>query len=333
MRARAVLFTGEWQVALGEAEIPEPGPGEVLVEAVYTCISPGTELRCLSGRQHGAPEWPFIPGYAVAGRVHTVGPGCRVAAGDRVICAGTARSDRNRLWGGHVEFNLQAESSLTPVPVGVDLQSAAVARLASIAYHGARLSRPAAHETVAVIGLGAIGQLAARVHAVSGARVVAADRSEGRCATARSAGIEAFTPTEDLVVGFHERIPGGADIVIEATGSPALARLAIELARDQPYGDVPVPGARLLIQATYPDDFTLPYMPAFRKELSILLPRDRQPRDQSAALDLAARGRLHLRDLISIVCDPAEAPGIYASLREQPGDLLTALFQWKPDSQ
>lgn len=328
MRAKAILFEDIRRVTLGEVEIPAPAAGEVLIEAVRTCISPGTELRCLAGQQGGTPGWPFIPGYALAGRVIARGPEATLEIGSPVLCAGTARSDAHRLWGGHVSHAVQAEKNVFPIPAGVDFLDASVARLAAITYHGLRLSRPQPHEAVAVVGLGAIGQLAARLHALSGARVVAADLSAARVEIARDAGIEAFVPDGGLAEGFLERLPQGADVVVESTGVPALVPEAIEIAREQPYGDVPVPGARLLIQATYPGDFTIPYGPAFKRELQLLIPRDRQPSDMRTALELVHRGKLQVRDLVSTVRPPEDAPEVYAALAERNSPLLTAAFRW-----
>jgi 2-desacetyl-2-hydroxyethyl bacteriochlorophyllide A dehydrogenase len=326
--ARAIFFTGVNAVALGETEIPDPGPGEVLIRAEYTCVSPGTELRCLAGRQEGTPGWPFIPGYTSVGRVIAQGEGAALPVGTRVLSGGTMRCNSHRLWGGHVEFGVQAEAGVHIAPEGMDLRDAAVARLGAIAYHGVRRSRPCAGETVAVIGLGAIGQMAARVHALSGARVVAADLSALRVEIARAAGIEAFVPEgADLEAAFKQRLPEGADIVIETTGAPALLHQAVKIAREQPRTDEAIDGARILIQASYPEDFAVSYMAAFRKELTFLLPRDKQSCDITSVLELLSAGKLRARDLISEVASPENAPEIYRRLQTHQG-LITAAFDW-----
>ncbi|NJM07355.1 hypothetical protein HC891_15970 [Candidatus Gracilibacteria bacterium] len=175
MDAHAILHTAANTVALAPVAIPEPGPGQVLVETLYSCISPGTELRCLAGQQPDAAQWPYIPGYALTGRVIAAGPETTLATGTLVFCSGTMAASVARMWGGHVSHALQYERAVYPLPSNVDPLAAALAKLAAITYHGMRLSRPQPHEQVAVIGLGPIGQLAARLHQLSGARVVAAD--------------------------------------------------------------------------------------------------------------------------------------------------------------
>lgn len=333
MQARAILFTGEWQAALGETEIPDPGPGEVLLRAEYTCVSPGTELRCLAGKQWGAAPWPFIPGYALVGAVVRGGAGTSLAAGTRVLCAGTSRAAHGRTWGGHVEYAVQPEVRVFPLPAPLGSLEASVLPLAAIAYHGTRLSRPQPGEQVAVAGLGPIGQLAARVHALAGACVVAADLHPARCALAAAAGIQAVTPGPqpgDLAAALLARLPGGADIVIDATGAPGVLGEAMEAGRDLPYDDADRVGPRVLVQGSYPEVFPVAYRPAFQREVQLLVPRNYQARDLHAVIDLAASGRLVVRDLISEVRPAADAPAVYAGLRA-PADsgYMTVAFAWE----
>ncbi|MEJ2208800.1 MAG: zinc-binding alcohol dehydrogenase [Anaerolineae bacterium] len=332
MKARAIVFTGVDRVVLQEVEIPPPGEGEVLVEALYTLVSPGTELRCLAGKQEGL-AFPFIAGYSLVGRVAGRGPGAKLPLGSLVYCGGTARTAGVPLgWGGHVSHAVQPESNVYPVPQGVDPLWAVAAHVAGIAYRGMRLGRPRAHETVSIVGLGTIGALAARLHALSGARVVAADLSPQRVARAQEAGIEAFVPEGDLAPAFrdpqHGRLPGGADLVVDATGHPDVLRQAIEVARDKPWGNSAEPGPRLVVQGSYPGDFQVPYDAAFRRELTFYVPRDAQPRDVRAVLDLMVRGKLRL-DGFAEVRQPEAAARTYADLADPATELLTVAFQWR----
>jgi 3-hydroxyethyl bacteriochlorophyllide a dehydrogenase len=326
MDARAVLFTGVDQVAVEAITVPEPQAGEVLVEVAYSCVSPGTELRCLSGKQPDAHPFPFIPGYSSVGRVIAAGEGVTLPIGTRVFSGGTARASRGIMWGGHVSHVVKGAQGVLPIPDGVDLPDAALAKLAGIAYHGVRHSRPLPHETVLVIGLGAIGQLSARLHALSGARVCAFDVSPARVALVQPHGVEAYESPEGIAATGARVLPAGADILVDATGVASVLPQVVGLARDIPWDDALNPGTRLLIQGSYPADFALPYQEAFRKELVVYIPRDSQPRDLVAVLGLMARGELRVRDLISVTAPPDDAPRIYPALRT--GDLLTAVFDW-----
>jgi len=176
--------------------------------------------------------------------------------------------------------------------------------------------------------LGAIGALAARLHALTGARVVAADLSSFRVTLAQQAGIEAFVPQGSLAEAFAQILPGGADVVVDATGALAVLPQAIEVAKPKPWDDSADPGARLVIQGSYPDAFSVPYQPAFRRELSLHVPRDAQPRDFRAVLDFMARGTLDVGGLISDVRSPEVAADTYAALAEPDAELITVAFQW-----
>lgn len=325
---KAILFKEIHQVSVEPVEIPEAGPGELLLEALFTLISPGTELRCLAGKEPGL-QFPFIPGYAFLGRVIARGPGTRLPPGSLAFCTGTTRASVHLGWGGHCGLAVQAESAVYPLPRHVDPLSGAAAKLAAIAYRGLRLARPQPHETVALIGLGAIGQCSARLFALSGARVVAADLSEARVEIARQTGIEAFVPQDDLSTGFRQFLPGGADIVVDATGVPAVLKQAVAVAKEKAWDDAVAPGARVIVQGSYPADFSVPYRPVFMKELSLWIPRDVQPRDLRTIFDLLRRGKLALADIVSAVYPPDEAPDCYAALSDPDPTLVTAAFQWR----
>ena len=61
MKATCILHTAVNTVALTDTQVRDPGPGEVLIETEYSLISPGTELRCLAGKEPGQSPFPFIP--------------------------------------------------------------------------------------------------------------------------------------------------------------------------------------------------------------------------------------------------------------------------------
>ncbi|MCS6992822.1 MAG: zinc-binding alcohol dehydrogenase [Anaerolineales bacterium] len=328
MQTRAILFTAPNQAALENIEIPAPEAGEVLIESLYTLISPGTELRCRAGKQEGV-VFPFIPGYTMVGRVIGRGAGVSLSEGTLVFCGGTSKASVNLAWGGHVAHAIQPAGGVYPLPEGMNPLHAPAAKLAAIAYRGVRLSNPRPHETVAVIGLGAIGLLAAQLHALSGARVVAADLSPYRVANAQKAGLEAFVPQGNLGEAFRQYLPHGADVVVDATGAPAVLAQAIEVAREKAWDDSSELGARVVIQGSYAGAFSLPYQAVFLKELSFYVPRDVQPRDIRAMLDVMARGKLNVETLISAVRAPESAPETYAALAQPDAEWITVAFNWQ----
>ena len=298
------------------------------MEARYTAISPGTEMRCLAGRQIGV-SFPYIPGYSMVGRVTARGPAVTIPEGAIVFCQGTEKADRALAWGGHIAHALRSASSVFPLPAGVEPLNAALAKLAAIAYRGVRVAKTRPHEEVAVVGLGPIGQLSARLHRLAGARVVAADLDASRVALAKSAGIEAVVPSEGLVQAFAQRQPNGADVVVDSTGAAPVLQQSVRLVKSKAWDNSITEPARLVIQGSYAENVVFDYHQAFYRELSVLFPRDNQARDIEAVLRFIAGGQLNSRDLISEVCKPQEAPRIYGALRAAKPGLLSAVFDWQ----
>lgn len=329
VQARSLLITAPNQVTTGSAELPDPGPGEVLIETIYSVISPGAELRVLAGKQAGVDRWPVIPGYSLVGRVVATGSGTTLVQGTPVFCTGTLRADKRLAWGGHISHAIVPEPDAYVVPSGVDILNAVMAKLAAIAYRGLRQSQPLPHEKVAVIGLGPVGQLSARLHSLTGARVVAADLSKSRVELARRASVEAIIPQSGLIAAYADVFPQGADIIVDATGIGPVLVQAFELAKDVPWDDALNPGARVIVQGSYPEMFNVPYDMAFQHSTTIHVPRDHQPRDIRAVLDLMRRGKLHARDLISDIRPPDDVARTYADLRTNKGPLLTVAFDWR----
>jgi len=91
MSGQALVFAGLDRPEVWEIQLPALKPHEVLVETAYSCISPGTEMRCLAGKQDGA-RFPFIPGYSLSGRI--------AAAGHRVTLNRVISAAYWTLWRG-----------------------------------------------------------------------------------------------------------------------------------------------------------------------------------------------------------------------------------------
>jgi bacteriochlorophyllide a dehydrogenase len=328
MKATAVVMSAINQVELRSVELPDPGEGEVLMETIYSCVSPGTEMRCLSGKQ-GDAKFPFVPGYAAVGRVLKRGEGVTIPEGTVAFFMGTAYAgDLNIAWGSHMSNIVCNADRLLPVPDGVDLVQASAAKMASIPYHGLRKCNPVMGEKIAVIGLGCIGHMAAKLYAQAGAFTVACDMSEKRVKQAKAAGINAVPVGKSLKETFSPFFPEGADVIVDCTGVPAVLPNALAVTREFPWGNHLMTGPRYIVQGSYADNFSIPYGPAFVKEMTFILPRSEQDRDREIIFDMIKRGVISLKSVISDVRKPQDAPEIYASLRDPNTDLMTAVFKW-----
>lgn len=247
-------------------EVPDPGvrEGHVLVRTAASAVSVGTERNMVElarksllgkalerpdlarkvidkARTEGALEaWrqargrleQDVPlGYSSAGVVVEVGEGVSsFVAGDRVACAGSGHA-------GHAELTLVPENLCVGVPKGVDLEDAAFVALGGIALEAMRLAEVQIGGTVAVIGLGLLGQMTARLLQAAGCRVCAIDLEEERAALAgERRGVEAVTDYEALREMVAERTEGaGADtvLIMAATASNEPLYRAAELARER----------------------------------------------------------------------------------------------------
>ena len=338
MKARAIVFTEPNKVAVRGFELRAPRADEVLVESEYTCISPGTELRRLRGKECvGGVPFPLVPGYCLAGRILARGPKADAEDGAAVVTFISVDAGGLGLGeGGHVSHALTPARMLVRVPDGVDLLEASASVLAGIAYHGMRMARPTAGERVAVIGLGVIGQLAARLHAASGADVVGCDISPHRVAVANAAGVKSVVPgvATNLKEAFAPFFPEGADLIVDCTGAAQVLPHAMQVGRRQAWSPThDMPSVRYLILGSYEGDFVVSYADAYAGQYIFMVPSGSQVGDCEAALGMMAHGQLRVRDVISDVRSPEAAADTYGELQDPGGRLLTAAFDWKSQEE
>jgi predicted dehydrogenase/threonine dehydrogenase-like Zn-dependent dehydrogenase len=121
-------------------------------------------------------------GYCAAGRVERVGRRVRdVRPGDVVACGGEDA--------GHAEVLAVPGTLCVPVPEGVHPQAAAFTTLGSIALHGFRQADLRIGERVAIVGMGLVGQLTARIAHAAGCEVMGIDLEDWRLRIAEDAGV------------------------------------------------------------------------------------------------------------------------------------------------
>jgi len=326
-KASAVTFTDVGQVELASFDLPDLRPGELLIRTDASAVSPGTEMRCLAGRQADSVAFPYIPGYSMAGVVEAVSPGCPNAVGDRVFASGTRYASINLQWGGHVSHAITSSDSVVLLPNGCASHLAAMAKLVAIALRGVRVCKPKPSDLVAVVGLGPIGMLSARLYRTTGAKVLSVDQEASRVELARAAGMEALLVDGTIEETVFNYFGQGADVVVDATGIPEVLPFSIAAARQPAWGNPDVNGPKLVIQGSYPNLFTIPYPDAFRKELTILMPRDTTPNEVRDAVMMIADGTCRVDDLISWFGDPGECAKAYGLLKND-RTTMTAGFDW-----
>jgi 2-desacetyl-2-hydroxyethyl bacteriochlorophyllide A dehydrogenase len=219
--ARAFWLAAPGQGELRRAALAPPGPQEVLVRAVKSGISRGTECLVFQGRvppsQYAAMRCPFQEGefpapvkygYASVGVVEAGAP---ALLGRRVFCLHP-----------HQERYVVPADAVVPLPDALPDARAVLAANMETALNGLWDGAPRLGDRVAVVGCGTVGALmAALASRLPGAAVELVDIDPGRASLASALGCRFALP---------ERAEGEADLVIHASGSDAGLASALSLA-------------------------------------------------------------------------------------------------------
>ncbi len=250
----AVLY-GKERLRVEPVAVPEIGKGEILVrvKAALTC---GTDVKVfLRGYHARMIVPPAVFGHELAGEVVQVGEGVtRFALGDRVVAANSAPCMDCYYCGKGLEnlcqdllFNNGAYAEYIRIPARiverntyllpshVGFQDAALAEPLACVLRGVDETGIRPGDTVAVIGLGPIGLMFVRLAKVHGARVIALGRRQSQLDRAERMGAEELivvSDAEDPVRAVRELTGGrGADVAIEAVGTPVSWEMAVQLVR------------------------------------------------------------------------------------------------------
>ncbi len=165
----------------------------------------------------GRLDNPVPLGYSSAGVVIGVGDGVEgFSMGDRVACTGAG-------FAGHTEVASAPANLCVPIPDELDFDVAAFVALGGIALQAVRMAQVTFGETVGVIGLGLLGQVAVQLLTAAGCHVVGMDLDADKASLATDLGAEvAVTDYASLTSSVHQMTGGqGADavIILAATSS------------------------------------------------------------------------------------------------------------------
>ena len=257
-QVRAVVARGKGApVSLETILVPDPGPGEALVQ-VQACGVCHTDLHYREGGIND--EFPFLLGHEAAGVVESVGEGVTdVAPGDfvilnwRAVCGSCRACLRGRPWycfnthnakqkmtlldgtelspalgiGAFAEKTLVAAGQCTKVDPAASAAVAGLLGCGVMAGIGAAINtgNVGRGDTVAVIGCGGVGDAAVVGASLAGAaKIIAVDIDDRKLATARTLGATHTVNSKetDAVEAIQELTGGiGVDRVIDAVGIDA----------------------------------------------------------------------------------------------------------------
>ena len=133
-------------------------------------------------------DQPIPLGYCNVGEVIEVGEGVdNFHIGDRVASNGP-----------HAEFVSVPQNLVVKIPDNVSDDEACFTVIGSIGLQGVRLAKPTIGETFVVIGLGLIGLITSEILIANGCRVIGYDLDDSKVAIAKSKGVLAFNPNNNI---------------------------------------------------------------------------------------------------------------------------------------
>jgi L-iditol 2-dehydrogenase len=322
------------RVELESFPVPVPQAGQVLVRNTHSQVSAGSETNFLrfGPQSYGLPDNVLRAnvGYMTVGRIAAIGPGVTgFAVGDRVTTTAGHAS--------HSIIDITPTASIDPVPEGAPDDAAGFAALGDVALHGVRRAQIQIEQSVAIFGMGIVGQLALQFVRCSGAHpIIAIDLVDERLEQARRSGAtHVINPSrEDVVARVKEITRGaGAEVVFHCAQAASILQTTMECASDR--GTVVLTGSppgtatirlkeellrkELKITGTYETGMTVPHA---------YWPWTRQ-RNRRAFLRMLASGQLQLGHLLTHVVPASEAPGVYDLILRGSTGWLGVVFRWE----
>ena len=328
MSARAIVIHAPGDLRVESVETPQPADGEVTVRIRYGGIC-GSDLHYWT---HGAAgesilKAPMILGHEVSGVIEdpgttslSVGTPVTIFPGTPGTLPGRFPADRPQLAPGttylgsaarfpHTEGGFRdtftvPERMIRLVPYSVDLQTAALAEPAAVAWHAVNRAGDVKGKRVLVIGSGPIGSLIVAVARRAGAaEIIATDLFDRPREIAEGVGA-----TQTLDARDSEAIAAvDADVVFESSGSPAGWASAVKGASRA--------ATVVMVGLLPPGDQPLPMSIAITKELD-LRGSFRFSGEMDDVLAAMADGSLQLEGIVTHVFSVDDTAEAFATAKD-----------------
>lgn len=330
---RAVVYSGPGRMSV--EDVPDPRveePGDAIVAVGLSAIC-GTDLHGFAGHLDGVTPGTVL-GHEFVGEVVAVGRAVnRRRVGERVLgasftacghCWWCRRGDHwhcaeryffgfgstfgKPLSGAQAEFVRvpDADFVLRPLPAGCSPEAAIfVSDTLATGWAAAERGGVSPGDVVAVVGGGAVGQMASlAAQTVGAAQVVVVDPIDGRRALAGAHGAVGTNP--DGARGILDELSDGrgADVVVEAVGGSGPLSAAVGLCRAR--GTVVSVGAHFDAAWPYPVDR------AFAEELTLTFAVGDSLRTRERLLALVSNGVIDPTVIVTGTVPLSGAPEAYA---------------------
>ena len=373
---KQVFLSGQGQVEVIEAPVPQKLRGGILVRNAFSLISAGTEgaavtrstgvkgvyEKAISSSDKLGQVWDmaqsqgvsntmeliknkledFTPlGYSSAGVVlETENDKLGFKKGQRVACMGTG-------FANHAEYAVIPKNLAVVIPDTVPLDQAVFSAIACIAMQGIRRLELSPGESVAIVGLGLIGQIALRLATAMGYRAYGLDIDTNRVEQAAKYGravkvINSSTsnPTVEIL-SLTNNVGADGVVLCASSKTNALINQAFEMCRRRGrisvVGDIGLGLERAKMYAKELEvrlscsygvgrydneyeldgrDYPLPYV------------RWTERRNLEFFINLIAEGRLDLSDLVSSKIEVHDAKKAYSLMKSGDSSVYGILLDY-----
>ena len=333
MQSKALVCDAAQSFTLADVVLPDPGPDRMLVRTQATGVSIGTEFALIRNKLSWGP-YPLCTGYQGVGVVEQIGgnvEGFTVGAQvyfrdnkDIQLLSGQRVSPVAGTHCAHAVINPKQTHGVALLPDGVPADVGSLFVMPSVGLYGVDMANPRMGGSVVVYGAGMIGLgvVAACVH--RGCATAAVDILDKRLEAARLLGADHLVnaATQDVAAEINAVFPGGADVVFEASGIPALVDKAIALCK---------PHGTFVWQGNYgADPISMHFLPPHGKRLTMHFPcDDGMAPCRRAVMRNMAMGALRWERVITHRVEPEDAAGLFDRInKNQADDVIGAVIHW-----
>ena len=305
MEAIAVVLEQPGQLTLKPLAVQAPRADDIVVDALWSGISSGTERLLWSGQMPAFPGmgYPLVPGYETVGIVSRGGNG--FSEGDRVFVPGANCYGPVRGLFGAAASRIVLPAQRAIALRNIEAESGILLALAATAHHA--LVEEGKPLPGLIIGHGTLGRLMARIVLALGSEAPTVWETN----EARRSGGEAYTVIDPAA---DERRDYA--VICEASGdSGILDSLTPRLAKR----------GEIILAGFYHAPLSFTFPPAFMREARFRIAAEFKLHDVEAVTDLIASGRLSLAGLISHRSPAAAASEAYHTAFTDPSCLKMAM--------
>ncbi|MBO4500120.1 MAG: zinc-binding alcohol dehydrogenase family protein [Bacteroidaceae bacterium] len=338
---KAIRIPGVRQMDVISLPMPEPAPGELMLKNHFVGFC-GSDLNTFRGLNAMAkPE--VIPGHEIGAEVCAIGEGCpdgfcigqTVTVNPYTACGVclSCRNGRPNACQHNETLGVQRDGAMREyislpwqkvIPVGsISAREAAIIEPMSVGFHAVSRGDVSDTDTVVVIGCGMVGLGAVMRASHRGASVVAVDLGKDKRDLAIKAGACRYIDSrEEDVRAIVGQLTNqyGADVVIEAVGSPATYVTAVDI--------VGFTG-RVVCIGYSKNDVSFQTRLFVQKELDIRGSRNAMPEDFRAVIRLLQTGNIPVDSLISGIVKPEQAFDAMKQWDSEPGRVFRLLVSFE----